>query len=59
LNVSGKYDNGDDTWLGMSNSPAEWAVAYHGTAWENVSKIIDTPLRPGNCNVHGKGIYCG
>ena len=30
LNVSGKYDNGDNTWLGMSNIYGEWCVAYHG-----------------------------
>ena len=30
LKVKGKYDNGDDTWIGMNNSPGEWCVAYHG-----------------------------
>ena len=27
-----KYDNGDNTWIGMDNSPREWWVAYHGLA---------------------------
>ena len=31
LNVSGKYDNGNDTWLGDKNINGEWCVAYHGT----------------------------
>jgi len=30
LKVLGKYDDGDDTWLGMDNSDGEWNVAYHG-----------------------------
>ena len=30
LNVSGKYDNGNDDWLKMDGNLNEWAVAYHG-----------------------------
>ena len=30
LKVTGKYDNGDDKWIGMCNGPGEWCVAYHG-----------------------------
>ena len=30
LKVWDVYDNGNNTWLGMSNSPGEWCVAYHG-----------------------------
>ena len=30
LNVLDKYDNGDNTWIGMRNIPGEWCVAYHG-----------------------------
>ena len=30
LNVMDKY--GDNTWIGMSNIPGEWCVAYHGVA---------------------------
>ena len=25
-----KYDKGDNTWIGIDNSPGEWCVAYHG-----------------------------
>ena len=25
-----QYDNGNNTWIGMNNSPGEWCVAYHG-----------------------------
>ena len=32
LKVLGKYDDGDDTWIGMNNSDGEWCVAYHGVA---------------------------
>ena len=32
LKVWDKYDNGDNTWLGMDNVPGEWCVAYHGVA---------------------------
>ena len=30
LKVLNKYDNGDNTWLGTSNTPGEWYVGYHG-----------------------------
>ena len=30
LNVLGKYDFGDNTWIGMENLEGEWCVAYHG-----------------------------
>ena len=32
LKVLDKYDNGNNTWIGMNNSPGEWCVAYHGLA---------------------------
>ena len=28
LNVWDKYDDGDNTWIGMSNAKGEWCVAY-------------------------------
>jgi len=31
LNVSKKYDNQDDQWLGMNNNPKEWIVSYFGS----------------------------
>ena len=30
LKVTNKFDNGDNTWIGMNNSKGEWCVAYHG-----------------------------
>jgi hypothetical protein len=30
LNVSGRFDGGNNTWLGGRNIRGEWAVAYHG-----------------------------
>jgi hypothetical protein len=29
LNVEGKFDGGNNTWLGADNSEGEWAVCYH------------------------------
>ena len=44
LKVKGKYDNGDDTWIGMNNVPGEWCVAYHGVGRNqssyNVKKVV-------------------
>jgi len=44
LKVLGKFDNGDDTWIGNNNSKGEWAVAYYGVGRhqrsEDVKKII-------------------
>jgi hypothetical protein len=58
LNVTGRYDNGDDTWLGMKNIPGEWCIAYHGTAHQNVKSIVNPPLRARTGHFDGKGIYC-
>lgn len=43
LKVLGKYP-GDEVWLGMNNSPGEWAVAYHGTKSHAVRGITDGGL---------------
>ena len=44
LKVLGKYDDGDDTWIGMDNSEGEWNVAYHGIgrgqSSSDVKKIV-------------------
>ena len=44
LKVEDRYDNGDNTWLGMKNSPGEWCVAYHGVGnkqeSDNVKYIV-------------------
>ena len=52
LSVSEKYDNGDDTWLGMDNSPGEWCVAYHGTSIQFAKAILETNLKVGGAQVH-------
>lgn len=55
LRVSQKYDNGDDTWLGMDNSEGEWCVAYHGTNIKFAKAILESHLQPGKGQVHQ---YC-
>jgi hypothetical protein len=57
LNVLGQFDDGN-TWLGMSNCPGEWCVAYHGTHQQNVKSITESPLRMGSGSALGRGIYC-
>ena len=52
LRVLGKYDNGDDTWLGMNNSAKEWCVAYHGTNIKFAKSILLSNLKPGINQVH-------
>jgi hypothetical protein len=60
LNVFGKYDKHDPTqeWLGMSNTPGEWAIFYYGTRSGSVDPITKTPLQNGSTNAYGDGIYC-
>ncbi|UJR20441.1 hypothetical protein I4U23_023572 [Adineta vaga] len=43
LRVIDKYPE-DKLWLGMDNSPGEWAVAYHGTTCNAVRSIVDEGL---------------
>ena len=58
LKVLDKY--GDNTWLGMNNSPGEWCVAYHGVGngqtSENVKdvtgKIVKSTFIPGARQAH-------
>ena len=64
LNVKDKYDDGDNTWIGMNNSEGEWCVAYHGVGnykeSDEIKKIVGDIYRdrfkPGfgqlyrNCN---------
>ena len=60
LKVWDKYDNGDNTWIGMENKPGEWCVAYHGVASgqssDNVKKvtglICNTQFKPGGGQAH-------
>ena len=71
LNVLGRYDGGDDTWIGMKNKEGEWCVAYHGTGMNCVKAILETKFKPGGGQVHandhdlnhpgqivGVGVYC-
>jgi len=48
LDVEGKYDNGDNTWMGMDGKPGEWAVAYHGTGFGTVPKIMTSGFKVGS-----------
>jgi hypothetical protein len=57
MNVSGKFLDGDK-WLGCSNVPGEWCIAYHGTKADFVLPISQTPLIAGLGAYHGCGIYC-
>ena len=60
LKVKNKYDNGDNTWIGMDNSPGEWCVAYHGVASgqssDNVKdvtgKIVKSTFKKGGGQAH-------
>ena len=60
LKVWDKYDNGDNTWLGMDNVPGEWCVAYHGVASgqssDNVKdvtgKIVKSTFKAGDGQAH-------
>jgi len=48
INVSKKYDNGDDTWLGYTGEDnGEWCVAYHGTNINYALSILNTELKEG------------
>lgn len=58
LDVTNKYNDGNDAWLSKNGSEGEWAVAYHGTTYSNVKSITTSPLHSGPCNAYGKGIYC-
>ena len=64
LNVLDKYDDGDNTWIGMSNIEGEWCVAYHGVGGllndsEKVKNItgliISTTFKKGDRQAHS---YC-
>ena len=71
LFVSKQYDNGDDTWLGMSNKEGEWCVAYHGTSVEFAKSILIDKFKKGSRQAYkddddinhpgkkvGEGVYC-
>ena len=60
LRVLDKYE--DNKWIGMSNSPSEWCVAYHGVgkgeSSDNVKKITgliyNSQFKSGGGQVHKK-----
>ena len=60
LNVYGKYDNGDNKWLGKNNHDGEWCVAYHGVGGGKDSNmifhilglILRSGLKPGANQAH-------
>ena len=71
LKVKNLFDNGDNTWLGTSNSEGEWYIGYHGTgSMDSILGIINNGFRRGenqfyksneNINPLNKKIYpkCG
>ena len=52
LRVTGKYDNGNDTWLGYKNEVGEWYIAYHGTSGQFAKNILQEGLKKGSGQVH-------
>ena len=61
LKVWDQYDNGNNTWIGMNNSPGEWCVAYHGVGRysgssdnvKNITGIIcKTSFKAGSQQAH-------
>ena len=52
LQVSKKYDNGDDTWLGYENTIGEWYIAYHGTSGLYAKSILDIGFKRGFGQAH-------
>ena len=58
LKVLDEYDDGDNTWIGMSNVDGEWCVAYHGVGRnsDDVKKItgliIKSEFKPGGNQAH-------
>ncbi|CAG8628061.1 18936_t:CDS:1 [Gigaspora margarita] len=57
LKVIGKYDNGENKWLGTDNNA--WPVSYHGTAKHNARSIAEDGylLSKGKRFAYGRGIY--
>ncbi|CAG8735793.1 14754_t:CDS:2, partial [Gigaspora margarita] len=49
LKVTGKYDNGNDEWLGTDINA--WPVSYHGTNMYSAKLIAEEEI------VYGRGIY--
>lgn len=45
LNVSGKYDKGNNDWLAYDNSKGEWCIAYHGVAQGQTSDSVKNVIQ--------------
>lgn len=64
LNVAHHIAAAGAAWIGMSNSPGEWAVAYHGIRGTRGTPDVIAPvivrqgLAPGLNNAYGHGVYC-
>ena len=60
LNILGKYGNGNNTWLGMSNINDEWYVASHGLCNENIKEkikgIISEGIKDGVGNTYSQTV---
>jgi hypothetical protein len=54
LNVRGKFSDGD-AWLGMSNCPGEWCVAYHRTHQQYMKSTRESRLPMGESIAYGRG----
>ena len=60
LKVLDRYDEGDNTWIGMNNSPGEWCVAYHDvgrnkdcdTVKKITVKIFNESFKKGAAQAH-------
>lgn len=59
LKANGKYDRGNDTWLGSSNEMGEWPVAYHGTNFDGLKGICldGFDIKKLKRSLYGKGHY--
>lgn len=57
LAVTGKYDGGNNNWLGQNNNSGEWCVSYNGSNTENVHEIVTWGQRLG-MNAAGSPIFC-
>lgn len=65
LRVIDKYDNKDNTWIGMDNIKGEWCVAYLAIGRDSNDKNIRKNLAHKNCPDQdnpgrkvGEGVYC-
>ena len=61
LKVWGKYDKGDNTWIGYSGAAGEWCVAYHGASQKlnqnyKMMRDVEDQNHPGQ--KVGEGVYC-